>query len=41
MSKLFTFASHGATRGYSLKLIKPRARLNVRQQRLSNRVIDS
>ena len=40
ISKL-TFAPHGATRGHSLKLFKPRARLNVRQQSFSNRVIDS
>ena len=41
ISKLFIFAPHGATRGHSLKLFKPRARLNVRQQSFSNRVIDS
>ena len=28
ISRLFTFASHGAIRGHSLKLLKPRARLN-------------
>ena len=41
ISKLFTFAPHGATRCHSLKLFKPRARLNVRQQSFSNRVIGS
>ena len=41
ISKLFTFAPHGATRGHSLKLFKPRARLNVRNQSFRNREIDS
>ena len=36
ISKLFTFAPHGATRGHSLKLFKPRAQLNARQQSFSN-----
>ncbi|MEW8547929.1 MAG: reverse transcriptase family protein, partial [Candidatus Thiodiazotropha sp.] len=41
VDKLFTMASHRRTRGHSLKLFKPRARLNTRRQSFSNRIVDT
>ena len=38
--KFFTMSSYTQTRGHSLKLFKKRARLNVRKNCFSNRVVD-
>ena len=39
--KLFTLSRYRAMRGYSLKLYKKRARLKVRANSFSNRVVDN
>ena len=39
--KLFTMSTYTRNRGHSLKIFKPRARLNVRKNCFSIRVVDS